>query len=293
MVSAVEVYARSPVPKSEGPGAPSSVVETGSRDRGHPPVIAAGISFFQWREMHSGGEDTHDLALAAKAQADATKAEADAMRDLAERALRQAKATDKLARAAERSASAADESARDADVSARATKDMAAISAASLDNARQSDRLDQRPWVYVSSMRLTKFQPDSKFEAHLVFANSGRSPALHMEVVGNLVIMNRSANPDFLPPAPLTSFISLRALAPQGANDWTFETPKMLSADEKYEVERFLQVIWFWGYIRYDDAVGVQHLTQFCGNTLSNGLDSRKVSEGMEFSLCPNQNGMD
>jgi hypothetical protein len=256
-------------------------------------VIAAGISFFQWREMHSGGTDTHDLALAAKAQADATKAEADAMRDLAARALRQAEATDNLVREAQRSASAAVESAKDADVSAKATKDMEAISAASLENARQSERLDQRPWVYVSSMRLTKFQSNSKFEAHLQFGNSGRSPALHMEVVGNLVIMNKSANPDFLPPTPLTSYISLRALAPQGGNDWTFESKKVLSADDKDDVERSSQVIWFWGFVRYDDAVGVPHLTQFCGNTLSNGVVSRKASEGMELSLCPNQNGMD
>lgn len=29
-------------------------------------VIAAAISFFQWREMHNGGADTHELAVAAK-----------------------------------------------------------------------------------------------------------------------------------------------------------------------------------------------------------------------------------
>lgn len=255
-------------------------------------AIAACISYFQWREMHSGGADTHELALAANAQAGATKAEADAMRELAERELRQAEATDELARQAEKSASAAVASARDSDVSAKATKEMAAISAASLENARQSERLDQRPWVYVSSLRLTKFQADSKIEAHLAFGNSGRSPALHMEVIGNLFVAEKATNPDFLAPGPLANFVSLRALAPQGGNDWTFESKKALGADEKSEVERFSRVIWFWGFIRYDDAVGASHLTQFCGNTLNNGVDSRKVSEGMELGLCPNQNGM-
>lgn len=214
------------------------------------------------------------------------------MKDLANKALLQAKATDKLAAEAEKSASASIQSTKDADVSAKATKDMAAISAASLENARQSERLDQRPWVYVSSMRLTKFQSDSKFDATLQFANSGRSPALHMELVGQLTIMNRSENPDFLFTIPRTSFISLRALAPQGGNDWELESKTVLKASEKDEIERSSKVVWLWGFILYDDAVGAKHLTQFFGSTFINGIDSKKVSEGMELGLRPNQNGI-
>jgi hypothetical protein len=46
-------------------------------------VIVSGL---QWHEMHSGSADTHDLAMAAKAQADAAKAQADRMSNMSDAA---------------------------------------------------------------------------------------------------------------------------------------------------------------------------------------------------------------
>lgn len=254
-------------------------------------VIAACISYFQWHEMHTGGVDTHELALAAKAQADATKAEADSMHDLASRALRQAEATDKLALQAEKSAAASVQSARDADVSARATKDMAAISAATLDNAKQNAQLDQRAWLSISTMRLTKFQADAKLETQLVFSNSGRSPALHVSVVGAVVVMDKAVDPNFLSVAPASDFTALRAMAPQVANTWTRESERPIGSEDKDRVEHGTSIIWAWGFIRYDDTFGVTHITQYCGYTRDR-VGSAKIVEGMDFYLCPTNNGM-
>lgn len=256
-------------------------------------VIAAGISYFQWREMHEGGVDTHDLAKAAKAQADATKAEADSMRDLAERSLRQAKATDELAKQSETSAKAAIESARDADISASATKSMAATSSEALDNARQNEQLDQRPWIAVTSLRLTKFQADAKLEAQLVFTNSGRSPALNVSVVGKVLNLDQKADPDFLLIAPAGDFTNFRATPPQGGNTWTADSGKPLEAADKEGVEKHRRTVWTFGFVRYEDTFGKAHVTQFCGYTRSGGVESAKVTEGMNLNLCPNQNGMD
>src|SRR5260370_20825473 len=50
-------------------------------------VVQTVIFNKQWKEMHDSGTDTHDLAVAAKAQADAAKAQADRTKDLADRAL--------------------------------------------------------------------------------------------------------------------------------------------------------------------------------------------------------------
>ena len=41
-------------------------------------ALAAGFVCLQWREMHTGGADTHDLAVAAKTQAEKMKSMSDA-----------------------------------------------------------------------------------------------------------------------------------------------------------------------------------------------------------------------
>src|SRR5258708_10466685 len=66
----------------------------------------------QWEEMHAGGMDTRDLAIAAKAQADAAKAQSESTRGLVQSAIDQAKATNKLANEARRSADAAESNAK-------------------------------------------------------------------------------------------------------------------------------------------------------------------------------------
>jgi hypothetical protein len=255
-------------------------------------TIAAFISYYQWREMHEGGADTHELALAAKAQADATKAEADSMKDLAERTLRQAEATDKLAQQAQRSADASVESAHDSDISARATKEMAATATATLGQAREGVQLDQRAWLAVTSLRLTRFQSDKKLEAQVVYTNSGRSPALHVSIVGAVLILGPKIEPSFLSVAPPGDFTPLRAIPPQTANSWTSSSEKSISAEQKEDVERGTQTVWVWGFVRYEDMFGTPHITQFCGNTAVTRLESYPVKEGMELNLCANQNGM-
>jgi hypothetical protein len=255
-------------------------------------IIAASISYYQWREMHTGGADTHELALEAKAQADATKAEADSMKDLADKSLRQAEATDKLAAQAEKSAAASIQSARDADISARATKDMAAISARSLEYAKESARLDQRAWLAVTSLRLTKFQADKRLEAQLLYTNSGRSPALRVSIVGVVLILDPKVRPDFLNLAPAEDFTALRSVAPQGVNNWTKPSERPLTEEEKDAIGRGTRIAWAWGFVRYEDMFGTSHITQFCGNTAVKGIESSPIQEGMELNLCPNQNGM-
>jgi len=255
-------------------------------------VIAAGISYFQWHEMHMGGVDTHDLAQAAKVQADATKAEADSMKELATRALRQAEATDRLAVQAEKSAAASIQSARDANVSARATKEMADTSAESLENAKESAHLDQRAWLAMTSLRLTRFQPDKKLEAQIIFTNSGRSPALRVSIIGTVLLLDGKTEPSILPLAPPEDFTQLRAIAPQSGNTWTQTSTKLLTAEEKEEVGKGSRTIWAWGFVRYEDTFGIAHVTQFCGNTRVKGIETTPVQEGMDLNLCPNQNGM-
>jgi hypothetical protein len=68
----------------------------------------------QWNEMHTGAGDTHDLAVAAKSQADAAKSQADNTRNIAEAAKSQADNTRDLALAAKSAAKTADVTLRSA-----------------------------------------------------------------------------------------------------------------------------------------------------------------------------------
>jgi hypothetical protein len=254
-------------------------------------VTAALISYFQWHEMHTGGADTHELAQSAKAQADAVKAEADSMKSLAERTLRQAEATDKLAKQAEISASASIQSARDADMSTKSTKEMVRISEETLENAKLNVQLDQRPWISVTSLKLTKFQANSKIEAQLVFLNSGRSPALHISIIGAVLSLDNKTEPSFLPIGPESDARAFRAIPPQGSNVWTQDSVQSIGDEEKDRIERSFRVIWVSGYIRYGDTFGGIHVTQFCGYTRDRTVTS-KITEGMDLHLCPTNNGM-
>ena len=70
-------------------------------------IATMGFIALQWLEMRRGSVDTHDLAVAAKSQADAAKTQADNTRLIAESAKSQAANTEKLALAAADQANAA------------------------------------------------------------------------------------------------------------------------------------------------------------------------------------------
>jgi multidrug efflux pump subunit AcrA (membrane-fusion protein) len=256
-------------------------------------IVAAVISFYQWHEMHTGGTDTHSLAEAAKAQAEANRQEAIAMKNLSDRALQQAQATDKLAEQAEKSANAAAKSAKDADVSASATKSMASTAADSLAAVRQNEALDQRAWIAVTSMRLTSFKSGETIQSQVMFENSGRSPALDVNVRHETVILDRGLSPLFLAVWDKSVLDAVRALAPQVSNTSSKETTWILKSSDNDDVEHFSKTVWVWGSIEYRDAFGNNHSTHFCGYTENNGARSAKVTEGMELHICPQNNTMD
>ena len=113
-------------------------------------------------------------------------------------------------------------------------------------------------------------------------------PALHVQIVNVINLLGKKEAPQFLQPV---SGVAMRALAPQGENANTKDSDFYLTAESEEEVEHFTRTIWAWGYIRYDDAFGNPHLTQFCGFT-RNEFPSAKITEGMELFLCSDNNSM-
>jgi hypothetical protein len=126
------------------------------------------VGVLQWRamrgqldEMKSGSADTHDLALAAKAQADSSKT-------IAEQTQKQSASTDALAQAAAKSVNAAN---------------------SALKLTRDNFIRDQRPWLFANEIMP---EPGSPRDAHghfapaspmfwrIYFSNYGRSPAFRL-----------------------------------------------------------------------------------------------------------------
>ena len=139
-------------------------------------ALAAAFVCAQWLEMHAGGKDTHDLAVAAgnqatwtqrladsaKIQSDKTQALADRTKDLADRMKDQADQTKAIA--------------VQAIVQARAAQEFAAEAANSVRVARDAMYLEQRPWVGIEIIDI--LAPNQSPELKVVIQNSGKTPAL-------------------------------------------------------------------------------------------------------------------
>jgi len=112
----------------------------------------------QWKEMQSGGKDTHKLALAAKAQSEQAVAQ-----------------TTKMAE----SLTKTDELIRQSAAQAKATSDLARQAKQSADTARAQLELSERPWLTVSFT----------VETPLTFLDGGTQLALraHITNIGHSV----------------------------------------------------------------------------------------------------------
>lgn len=137
-------------------------------------AVAAIFIGFQWHEMRSGSKDTHDLAVAAKTQADSTKA-------VAEHALAQVEATDKLHQ----------EFKRTADIADNALKINTMQSQAALKQGIAISRLEQRAWVSVPSIPNTKPQIGQILNIPIRVKNTGKTPAKKLTVYAGILVVKK------------------------------------------------------------------------------------------------------
>lgn len=129
-------------------------------------VIQGFIFYEQWREMHAGGTDTHDLALAAKAQADEAKAQVNKLEE-------SLKKTDALISEAKVQANASREEADE-------TNKLAIQATRSANYAQQAIKTAvdaERPWVGVNFYSVEPFVEGKPAKISIRFTNSGKRPA--------------------------------------------------------------------------------------------------------------------
>jgi hypothetical protein len=202
-------------------------------------------------EMGKSAKDTHDVAAAAKAQADSTRA-------LAESALDQAKTSTRLAEEFKRSADASK-------ASAESYESMANSTAESLRFIQQNVHLEQRAWVS-ALMSLRQFKAGKPILADIVTSNSGKTPALHVDVTTEVLL----AAPSSEPPRNGTSARQAqdeqaRNLAPQATMRTVVGERMEIAAEDFKKIDDGLLQYTVSGVIRYDDIFGNGHETRFCG----------------------------
>jgi hypothetical protein len=117
----------------------------------------------QWQEMKSSGTDTHDLALAAKAQTDKMTESLKKTDDLIRQATDQAKAAKTVANAAMESAN----------------------------TAKRQLQMSERPWVYATDWSLIEplsfTEKGGKIGLGITLKNVGHSPAIHVRFVSKVM----------------------------------------------------------------------------------------------------------
>jgi hypothetical protein len=147
-------------------------------------VLTVGIvivSALQWHEMHTGSADTHALAVAAKAQAEAAVKAGSDTHDLAEAAKLQADRTKDIA----------DQTL----VEAKATNTLVAETRKISEVNKRQLEVTQRPWVTaklsVGGNGLS-FTKDGKavLDGVVVLKNIGHSPAVEISTVYAVVALN-------------------------------------------------------------------------------------------------------
>jgi hypothetical protein len=202
-------------------------------------------------EMGKSAKDTHDVAVATKAQADSTRA-------LAENALDQAKTSTLLAEQFKRSADASK-------ASAESYVSMANSTAENLKFTQLNAHLEQRAWVS-ALMSLRRFKAGAPILADIVTSNSGKTPALHVDVTTEVLL----AVPSSEPPrngstARQSQDEQARNLAPQAAMRITVGEKMEIAAEDFKKIDDGLLQYTLSGVIRYADIFGNCHETHFCG----------------------------
>ncbi|MBZ5530070.1 MAG: hypothetical protein LAO20_01445 [Acidobacteriia bacterium] len=210
----------------------------------------------QWREMKEGGKDTHELAVQAKAQADAAKAQADKMADsvrktddLIKESTEQTRATNRLATEAKRSA---DIARRSADISSQ-----------SLETARLAMRVEQRAWVgpMLTEIAPEPLEPNKFIEIGVTISNTGKTPAYKVTGYAMYDFVANGAKPNLSTIRQSSEEISKGTLFPGATAHFLKTTHPVQPSDD---VLNGRSTIYVFGIITYVDIFNRNHWTHFC-----------------------------
>jgi hypothetical protein len=238
--------------------------------------LVAGLSviatmFFialQWNEMRTGAADTHDLAVAAKSQADAAKSQADNTKTIADAAKSQADNTMHLATAATDQVTKLAAGVRESHALAKATQD-------TLLQIRKNFVKEQRPYIWLVPGD-PNFEVGKRMVWNINFSNYGHSPAVHVrfcvmstlgqDLLAVLIPENREKTC-----RPMMAEASNTIYPPGYVGFSTAESDHPLSADEVALIRNHDAVLGIMGKIEYEDTSGNSYESLFCSFRLAQG----------------------
>jgi len=254
-------------------------------------IATLGFIARQWHEMHEGGKDTHDLAVAAKAQADAAKAQADNSKAQVDRMGESLQKTSQLIAAAT--------------IQAKATNKLAAQAQRSADTAQEQLINSERPWANAEALEDVKltFTPpglvvrESQFTvfANVAIKNTGSSVAsngiafIYAEPNETLILMQEWDRPC---ETVETQKAAMNLPNARKYGPWpvgfvltpgdTTVLPEATTARNISYQEVLDGMFYILGCASYRDHFGIAHRTRFCFQPTTRVTDLSRVT----FRIC-------
>jgi hypothetical protein len=228
--------------------------------------------------MYSGGIDTHDLAVQAKAQADASKALTDRTKDLADRMKEQADRTKTIA--------------EQAVIQAKAVQSSAKTSRDALVSVQRAFLVFNQAIFAEAIVNQTDPQHVEAWQFHITLENSGTTPTRHARHRVNWqVLLERM--PDNFQFADLgVTQVAPFVLAPKdrmfgGVLEIPLATFTAMNAIPNSH-------LYLWGWALYQDIFSpVQHVSMFCSEMTPIRGDPTRPGTTFSFQQCAHHNCTD
>jgi hypothetical protein len=247
-------------------------------------VIYSGFAGWQLYEIHTGANDTHTLAVAAKTQAEKMGTMSDAADKMRQAAEGMVKQELRIADNAVKSLAASNRQSKDA------LDQTLALSHRALEGSIRASRLAERPWVVLSGVRLAKEPEFNKpVTATLTIINTGKTPAIEVIAQSRISMMNSEQQlPLMVQLGPTKSRGMLPPAGQSVPGNFSFTTDPM-TAVNVVQIQAYYSGanrLYLDGRVDYGDAFGIKHWTKFCLFHLNgSALDA--------FSYCQNGNNVD
>jgi hypothetical protein len=213
--------------------------------------LAAIFVCAQWYEMHHGGQDTHALAVAAKAEASKMSAVSDA--------------ADKIRQAAQ---DMVVQDRRIADNAQESLETSNRQAQAALDATIKNFQRDQRAWLGAADYTYSIVETGPISSSAIVF-NTGKSPAIDIRcrITGITKLKGENVrDSDIIYPSGLT-VVKEGTIFPNQHFPLYAGGPPMDPEKQKIWFENVQGGAWiqyFFGEVRYQDISGNDHWTHFC-----------------------------
>ena len=217
-------------------------------------IVLATAAFIalQWNEMRTGGADTHDLAAAAKTQAEKMRSMSDA--------------AEKIRQAAENMVI---QDQRIADNAQKALDASNKQSKAVLDASAATFRLDQRAWVGAEDITSTPVVPevDKVWDVAISLKNSGKTPAKNILMWNNEGVLKMLPDVNADCAEAIKQQASKTMLPPNGSSKVILHVANGIKVPSDWEKEISDNgVLYVHGCILYDDVFLLAHWMTYCGS---------------------------